>query len=176
MVFRDPVFSINLKETKIFLRKIGDAHLSLDFSAELHLRNVDDDFIESCNYAKIKWLKFGIESALPEVRDSVKRFSVSNDQQKNIIEKLRKANIKTVGMFILVQPEDTIKTCEQTIKYACSLNLDIAQFSIFTPYPGTPYFDKNYATSNFQKYQDIPLFYHQIKTFYVNLENKILFL
>ena len=29
-------------------------------------------------------------------------------------------------MFILAQPTDTIETCMQTIKYACSLDLDIA--------------------------------------------------
>ena len=87
-------------------------------------------------------LKFGIESAIEEVRDASNRFSVSNDKQKLLIDKIKKVKIKTVGMFILAQPTDTIETCIQTINYACSLNLDIAQFSIFTPYPGTPYYKK----------------------------------
>ena len=37
-------------------------------------------------------------------------------------------------MFILAQPNDTTESCLSTINYACSLNLNIAQFSIFTPY------------------------------------------
>ena len=49
------------------------------------------------------------------------------------IQKLKKANIKTVGMFILAQPSDTEETCLKTIDYACNLDLNIAQFSIFTP-------------------------------------------
>ena len=40
-------------------------------------------------------------------------------------------------MFILAQPADNFETCERTIDYACKLNLNIAQFSVFTPYPGT---------------------------------------
>ena len=62
-------------------------------------------------------------------------------------------------MFILVQPADTFETCNGTIDYACSLNLDIAQFSIFTPYPGTPYYVKNQSKvsesrfNNFNQYR-----------------------
>lgn len=158
VVFRDPVFSINLKKTKALLKKIGDSNLSMEFSAELHLNNIDDEFLELCKYANVKWLKFGIESAVPEVRDSVNRYSIENDEQKMIINKLRAANIKTVGMFILAQPEDTKATCEETINYACNLGLDIAQFSIFTPYPGTPHYLKVYDEMNFEKYQNINQF------------------
>lgn len=159
IVFRDPVFSINLKKSKELLKKIGDLKLNIEFSSELHLNNIDDEFLELCKHSKMTGLKFGIESAVEEVRDSVKRFSVTNDKQKSIIDKIKKIGIKTVGMFILVQPTDTTKTCLETINYACSLNLDVAQFSIFTPYPGTPYYKKNISKvkklefQNFNQYQ-----------------------
>jgi hypothetical protein len=154
IVFRDPVFSIDIRKSKDLLRKIGDAKLDLEFSAELHLKNVDDEFIELCKYANMKGLKFGIESAYQNVRDSVKRHSVNNDFQRSIIEKIRNAKIKTVGMFILVQPTDTLETCNGTIDYACSLDLDIAQFSIFTPYPGTPYYIKNQSKITEKRYSN----------------------
>ena len=54
-----------------------------------------------------------------------------------MIDKINNAGLKTIGMFILAQPMDTFDTCMETIMYACSLNLSVAQFSIFTPYPGT---------------------------------------
>ena len=154
VVFRDPVFSINIKQSKQLLKMIGDANLNIDFTAELHLKNIDDEFIELCKYAKFTWLKFGIESAIEHIRDSVNRHSIANDDQVVIINKLRKAKIKTVGMFILAQPEDTVETCNTTIDYACKLNLDLAQFSIFTPYPGTPYYNKNHLNINVSNYQD----------------------
>lgn len=159
IIFRDPVFSINLKKSKELLKKIGDSKLNIEFSSELHLNNIDDEFLELCKYSKMNGLKFGIESAVEEVRDSVSRFSVTNDKQKLIIDKIKRAGIKTVGMFILAQPADTRETCLETIDYACSLNLDVAQFSIFTPYPGTPYYKKNISKvknlefQNFNQYQ-----------------------
>ena len=143
IIFRDPVFSLNIKETKYLLDLIYKENLDLQFSAELHLRNIDDDFIELCKKAKFSGLKFGIESAIADVRDSVNRFSVSNDIQKNMIDKINNAGLKTIGMFILAQPSDTVDTCMATIDYACSLKLSVAQFSIFTPYPGTPFFNSN---------------------------------
>ncbi len=162
IIFRDPVFSINLKKSKELLKKIGDAKLNIEFSSELHLNNIDDEFLELCKYAKMNGLKFGIESAIEEVRDSVKRFSVTNDKQKTIINKIKQAGIKTVGMFILAQPSDTRETCIKTIDYACSLNLDVAQFSIFTPYPGTPYYNKNISkikNTEYQNYNQYSLVY-----------------
>lgn len=155
IVFRDPVFSINIKHTKRLLRQIGDSNLKIDFSAELHLKNIDDEFLDLCNYANFTGLKFGIESAHKNVRDSVNRFSIENDEQMIVIDKIKKANIKTVGMFILAQPEDTSETCLSTISYACKLNLNIAQFSIFTPYPGTPFYSKTNLKRSFKKYEDI---------------------
>ena len=154
IIFRDPVFSINLKKSKELLKKIGDSKLNIEFSSELHLNNVDDEFLELCKYSKMNGLKFGIESAIEEVRDASNRFSVSNDKQKTLIQKIKKAGIKTVGMFILAQPTDTRETCLQTIDYACSLNLDVAQFSIFTPYPGTPYYKKNLSKVKNTEYQN----------------------
>ena len=35
-------------------------------------------------------------------------------------------------------PNDTVKGCKKTIEYAQALNTYGAQFSVFTPYPGTP--------------------------------------
>tara|TARA_B100000575_G_scaffold46581_1_gene33721 strand:+ start:6423 stop:7772 length:1350 start_codon:yes stop_codon:yes gene_type:complete len=154
IVFRDPVFSINMKHTKDLLNQIGEANLNIDFSAELHLKNVDDEFIELCKKAKFTGLKFGIESAHEEVRDSVKRFSIDNDEQMKTIKKINDANIRTVGMFILAQPTDNRDSCLSTIDYACKLNLSIAQFSIFTPYPGTPYYVRGESEKSFSRYEE----------------------
>ena len=76
------------------MKKIGDLKLNIEFSSELHLNNVDDEFLELCKYSKMNGLKFGIESAVEEVRDSVKRFSVTNDKQKLIIDNIKKAVLK----------------------------------------------------------------------------------
>ena len=45
-------------------------------------------------------------------------------------------------MFIIGFPTDTKNTINKTIQYAKKLNTTYAQFSVWTPYPGTPIFEK----------------------------------
>ena len=41
-------------------------------------------------------------------------------------------------MYILGFPTDTDETINKTINYSKKLNTTYAQFSVWTPYPGTP--------------------------------------
>ena len=45
-------------------------------------------------------------------------------------------------MFILGFPTDKEKTMDNTINYAKKLNTTYAQFSVWTPYPGTPIYNE----------------------------------
>ena len=58
-------------------------------------------------------------------------------------------------MYIFGLPDDDQTTIINTINYALKLNTFFAQFSVFTPYPGTPayndYEDK-LNNNNFEKY------------------------
>ncbi len=162
IIFRDPVFSINLKYSKELLQSIIDEKLNLTFTAELHLKNLDEEFIQLAKMAKFKWFKFGIESAHESVRNASGRYSISNDIQKEKIANLNDAQIKSDGMFILCQPTDTVESCNSTIDYSITLGLDMAQFSIFTPYPGTPYFDKfknKIIVKSYQEFSQFKLIY-----------------
>ena len=46
------------------------------------------------------------------------------------------------AMFIIGFPTDTTETINKTIDYAKYLNTSFAQFSVWTPYPGTPIYKK----------------------------------
>ena len=58
-------------------------------------------------------------------------------------------------MFILGYPTDTLETCRATINYAKQINSIITQFTVFTPYPGTPAFkdyEKRIFIKNFEDF------------------------
>jgi anaerobic magnesium-protoporphyrin IX monomethyl ester cyclase len=162
------VFSINLKRAKELMLAIERAKLSLEFSVELHLKNLDDEFIEMAAKARFTTFKFGIESAVERVRSDSNRVSVDNDAQMNSIWRLRQQGIRSVGMFILAQPTDTLETCLETIDYASSIGLDIAQFSVFTPYPGTEFYSEikdDIVVSNYESFDQYHLVYrHRVLT------------
>ena len=68
----------------------------------------------------------------------MKRFTVEHDKQFQVIKKCEDAGIKVKTMFIIGNPEDNKDTIIASIEYAKYLPSLYSQFSVFTPYPGTP--------------------------------------
>jgi radical SAM superfamily enzyme YgiQ (UPF0313 family) len=57
-------------------------------------------------------------------------------------------------MYIIGFPSDTHKSIEKTIEYAKLLNTSYAQFSVWTPYPGTPVFNDYYDKIIVKEYEN----------------------
>ena len=129
------------------------------FLVETHLNNLDDELIKLLREAGLKMVYVGVESYESDVLKDINRFTVSNDEQFNVIKKLEDNNIIVKSMFMFGSPTDTVKTIKNTIDYSKHLTNQLVQFSIFTPYPGTPmyknYIDKIKETKyeNFNQYK-----------------------
>ena len=57
-------------------------------------------------------------------------------------------------MYIIGLPTDTKDTFKKTLDYAKKINSMYAQFSVFTPYPGTPAFENYEKKINVKKYEN----------------------
>ncbi|MDB9986892.1 radical SAM protein [Candidatus Pelagibacter sp.] len=141
-VFRDPVFSINKKHTLEFAEELINRKLNLKFIIETHLRILDKELISILKRAGLKGVKVGVESADAQVLIDVDRFTIKKDAQYEKIRELEQNKIQVSAMYILGFPSDTETSMSNTINYAKKLNTTYAQFSVWTPYPGTPIFEK----------------------------------
>ncbi len=141
-VFRDPVFSINRKHTIEFCKQVIDQKLNITFMVETHLNNLDDEMIPLLRKAGLELVYVGVESANHVVLKDMKRFTVEHDKQYKVIKKCEVAGIKVKTMFIIGNPEDTRDTVIQSIEYSKYLPSLYSQFSVFTPYPGTPIYSE----------------------------------
>ena len=105
----------------------------------------------------------GIESSSLNVLKGIKRFTVDNDQQYKIINELKKNGIIVKSMFMLANPDDTVETIKNTIEYSKLLPNQLVQFSVFTPYPGTPAYNEfkdKIIANDFEKYNQYNLVYN----------------
>ena len=137
-IFRDPVFSINRKYTVDLCNKIIKENLKISFLIETHLKNLDEELIDLLKKAGLNLVYVGIESINEEVLKDINRFTIDIDQQYKIIKKLVEKKIYVKSMFMFGNPEDNETTIKKTIDYALKLPHQLVQFSVFTPYPGTP--------------------------------------
>ena len=161
-IFRDPVFSINRKYTVALCEEIIKENLKIEFLIETHLKNLDDELIALLKKAGLKMVYIGIESSNPEVLKGIKRFTVDNDQQYQIIKKLKNSGIIVKSMFMLANPGDTVETIKNTIEYSKLLPNQLVQFSVFTPYPGTPVYSEfkdKITVHEYEKYNQYNLVY-----------------
>ena len=139
-VFRDPVFSINKKHTIEFCEELIKRKLKIRYIIETHLRILDSELIKILKQSGLKAVKVGVESGDEEVLKDANRFTVKQDEQLSKIRELEKNNILISAMFIIGFPTDNEKSIMKTIRYAQKLNTTFSQFSVWTPYPGTPVF------------------------------------
>jgi len=140
-IFRDPVFSINRKHSIEFCNELINRNLNVKFVIETHLRILDTELISLLKKAGVKGIKVGIESSDMDVLKQESRYTVNKDEQLKKIREIENSDIQVSAMFIIGFPSDTHKSIEKTIEYAKLLNTSYAQFSVWTPYPGTPVFD-----------------------------------
>ena len=139
-IFRDPVFSINRKHTIEFCNVLIKRNLKIRFVIETHLRILDSELIKILKQAGLKAVKVGVESGDEDVLKDANRFTIKKDDQLSKIRELEKNNILISAMFIIGFPTDNEDSIMKTINYAKKLNTTFSQFSVWTPYPGTPVF------------------------------------
>ncbi|RLJ09699.1 MAG: hypothetical protein DRP15_02775 [Candidatus Aenigmatarchaeota archaeon] len=86
--------------------------------------------------AGLRMVSIGIESASERILKLYNK-GITLNQVKTAVKKLKLVGIKVRGYFILGAPTETLKEIKETIKFATSLSLDEAAFSILTPFPKT---------------------------------------
>ena len=153
-IFRDPVFSLDKRHTKLLCEEIMKSKIKFNIAVETHLKNIDDELADIFLKSGIKLVYVGIESADEDVRADAKRWSDNNDVQIKKINYLEKIGIKIKAMYIIGFPEDTEEKYLKTLEYANKINSTYAQFSVFTPYPGTPVYNEYKDKLLTKKFED----------------------
>jgi radical SAM superfamily enzyme YgiQ (UPF0313 family) len=153
-MFRDPVFSLNRKHTLQFCDELIASGRNIKFIVETHLNNMDPELAQRLRQAGLVMVKTGIESANSEVMKSAGRFTIEQDKQLERIRFLESLGVKVTCFYIFGLPQDTEETCMQTVEYAKRINSFGAQFSVFTPYPGTPVFKDYEDRVALDRYED----------------------
>ncbi len=154
-LFRDPVFTINRKRVIDICKEIIRRKIKIVWGAELHLKDVDYELASIMSKAGLRIVFVGIESINPESIKKTKRQNAPIDKQLSSIKILERNGISVKAMFIFGFPGDNLNNALKTIKYALRLPITYLQFSVFTPYPGTPIFSeyKNKITAkNYEQY------------------------
>ncbi len=139
----DDMFATDLKRAKAVCDEIVRRKLKFSWQLECGVRVncVDKEFFQKCVKAGCYKVAFGFESGNDKILESINK-GTTTQQARNAVKWAKEAGMETSGFFMLGLPEDTIKTMDQTIDFACSLGLDYAKATILVPLPSTPVFEE----------------------------------
>jgi radical SAM superfamily enzyme YgiQ (UPF0313 family) len=157
--FMDDTFTLNQERAEKICDEIIKQGWDISWGASSRVDTLSKRLVEKMKKAGCWIIFLGIESGSQKILDAIGK-RITLEQVKKAVKILKDAGIQVLGSFIIGFLQDTTETIKETIKFAKSLNLNYAEFSILTPYPGTPIFDyakKNnmLLTENWSKYTAI---------------------
>jgi anaerobic magnesium-protoporphyrin IX monomethyl ester cyclase len=136
----DSLFISDKRRVIDICQEIRNRKLDFKWGCEAHVRFIDEELVRVMESAGCYDMAFGIESGVQRLLDGVKK-KIRLDQVQQAVETVKRfSGIKVSGLFILGLPGETYQDSLQTIAFAKALPLDMAQFSILTPYPGSEIF------------------------------------
>lgn len=132
--------------------------LDIPWSVESRVDTVTSDVLKSLRRAGCECIAYGIESGSQRVLDSANK-KIQKETIKEVIEKSREAGLFIRGYFMMGLPGESEADMLETVKFALSLNVDMATFTLFVPLPGTAAYRQALKSGTFK---DPEYFYHRI--------------
>ncbi len=137
----DDTFTVSSKRAERICDLLIKKNLGFTWSASSRIGTLTPALAHKMKEAGCTTLYLGFESASQDVLDSLCK-GIKLDDVRETMQVIHDAHLKVIGSFIIGCPADTDETIKQTIRYARSLAPRYAQFTLLTPYPGTPLYDE----------------------------------
>lgn len=136
--FEDDTFTFDKKRTRNFCEKIIEAGLQNSFKWWVNARvnTIDLETMLLMKKAGCRLLIPGFETSNPDILANMRKGTKAGDAFE-FMKNARKAGLLVHGCFMVGNPGETRASMEDTLKFACELNPDTAQFFPMIPYPGT---------------------------------------
>jgi len=133
----DDVFNLDRKRVLRICELLSGGRLTpLSFSNGLRADHLDGELVEALISAGTYRFCFGIESAVDEVRQRLRK-RLDLDDVVEAVDNVTRRGALAGGYFMLGLPGETEPQARQTIEFAVHSRLHQASFHFCTPFPGT---------------------------------------
>ncbi|MFW9879876.1 MAG: B12-binding domain-containing radical SAM protein [Candidatus Thorarchaeota archaeon] len=142
--FLDDNLLLNKKRFEQLCKELTKLGLRWTMPNGIRISQLDKKLLALMRKSGCYALFLPIESANEKVLKNHLNKKISLAHAKSIVKNARKQRFYLIGFFLLGFFEETKKDINNTIKFASTLNLDEAHFSIITPLPGSEYYKKHF--------------------------------
>jgi len=135
----------NIFGNRVYARKLFSAlkYEGVIWMGQSSINIADDpELLHLAARSGCKGLFIGLESANRESLNQMNKGFLKPDQFKDSISRLHDEGIGVLGAFVLGNDNEDTSIFQKTLEFAKKIKIDLAQFTILTPYPGTAIYNK----------------------------------
>ncbi|MBN2407360.1 MAG: B12-binding domain-containing radical SAM protein [Elusimicrobia bacterium] len=136
----DPAFLSDRNRIRDICSEIRKRNLKIRWGCDAHVSQITPELVKEIDGAGCYELSLGIESGNQESLDRINKGCTISGIENAVAAIKDNSDIFIEGLFILGLPGETYSDSLNTIRFSRKLRLDMAQFSILVPYPGSPLF------------------------------------
>ena len=138
--FMDDTFMLNKSRAGEIADEIKARDLDISFVASSRVDRVDKDLLENLKSSGLKTIYYGVESGSQRILDLMKK-GITLKNVEDAVRVAKDVNLDVLTSFILGYPGETEEDMNKTIDFSTKLDSDYCQYSILTPFPGTPIYN-----------------------------------
>jgi len=142
LYFYDPSLTVNTDFTKKLFKEIKGLNKKFVCFGNANILAKDDELLGLAKDAGCQNWYVGFESVSQKTIDYLGKKSNKVQEYNKLIEKIHNHGMSVTGSFIFGFDTDTKNVFNDTIEAVYDLAIDVPEFTILTPYPGTPLFKR----------------------------------
>jgi anaerobic magnesium-protoporphyrin IX monomethyl ester cyclase len=134
VAFIDDVFTLHRKWTLEFAETYA-RRCRLPFSVNARFDNVDPELVAALADAGLRLVYAGVEAGDEFIRNSVMKRQMTEESMYEAAALYKKHGVKLLTETVLGAPGETYETAKKSLQVNTRMQPDIANASIFAPYP-----------------------------------------
>ncbi len=161
----------NIFGNRIYAKKLFNAlrYEGVIWMAQSSINIADDpELLHLAARSGCKGLFVGLESSDAESLTRMNKGFLKPQKFKDAVSRFHDEGIGILGAFVLGNDNEDTSIFKKTLEFAEKINIDLAQFAILTPYPGTAIYKKLIKENrifnfNWEKYDAGNAVFHPLK-------------
>jgi len=136
----DDTFTLRRNRVEAICRGLIERGHDIAWEARTRIDCVDEELLALMRRAGCHRLSFGVESGSEHVLEKMRK-GIDLERVEKVFSWCRREGIITLADFMIGNLGETIEDIDKTLDLMKKINPDYVQFSICSPYPGTPLYE-----------------------------------
>jgi radical SAM superfamily enzyme YgiQ (UPF0313 family) len=164
--FHDDTLTVDRSRLFALCDAIRESGLKIFWACNTRVDTIDREMLTAMYSAGLRKIHVGAESGSQRILDGIYHKKITTGQVRSVAAMAKEIGVHCFCFFILGAPTETRAELWQTIRFACSLPIDEASFSILSPLPGTEIGEMISSDARYTVSTDFSDFnYHSKRTF-----------